>query len=95
MGIANRRVAAGFRIGTAATAFAAATVDAVRALDELTHLGAMAALSEKLVLETARETVEHFREVWNAENANLPMAGKVGDMIDAHAPLIELYCECS
>jgi serine/threonine-protein kinase HipA len=47
------------------------------------------------VLDTASETVERFRAVWDAEKANLPMADKVRDMIDAHAPSIELYRECT
>jgi serine/threonine-protein kinase HipA len=80
---------------TAALNFSRTKKMAALSLDELTHLAAKAELSEKLVLATARETVERFREVWNAEKANLPMADKVRDMIDAHAPLIELYRECS
>jgi serine/threonine-protein kinase HipA len=61
--------------------------------DELAHLAAKARLSEKLVLDTARETVVRFREVWAAEKSNLPMAKKVADAIEAHAPKIELYRE--
>lgn len=80
---------------TAALNFSRTKKMAALSLDELTHLAAKAELSEKLVLATARQTVERFREVWNAEKANLPMADKVRDMIDAHAPLIELYRECS
>ncbi|MEO9338834.1 type II toxin-antitoxin system HipA family toxin [Mesorhizobium sp. SB112] len=80
---------------TAALNFSRTKKMAALSLDELTHLAAKAELSEKLVLDTARETVERFREVWNAEKANLPMADKVREMIDAHAPSIELYRECS
>ncbi|NHT76982.1 hypothetical protein [Ferranicluibacter rubi] len=47
------------------------------------------------MLNTARETVERFHAVWEAEKANLPIAGKVREMIDAHAPSIELYRECT
>jgi len=61
--------------------------------DELAHLAAKAELSEKLVIDTARETVERFRAVWEVEKNNLPMAAKVRDMIDAHAPTVELYRE--
>ncbi|GAA4187040.1 hypothetical protein [Shinella granuli] len=64
-------------------------------MDELAHLAAKAELSENLVLDTARETVERFRVVWDAEKNNLPMAAKVRDMIDAHVPSIELYRECT
>lgn len=79
---------------TAALNFSRTKKMAALSLDELTHLAAKAELSEKLVLDTARETVARFREVWNAEKANLPMAAKVREMIDAHAPSIELYREC-
>jgi serine/threonine-protein kinase HipA len=61
--------------------------------DELAHLAAKAELSEKLVLDTAQETVQRFRAVWEAEKNNLPMAVKVIEAIDAHAPTVELYRE--
>lgn len=79
---------------TAALNFSRTKKMAALSLDELKHLAAKAELSEKLVLDTTRETVERFREVWSAEKANLPMANKVREMIDAHAPSIELYREC-
>jgi serine/threonine-protein kinase HipA len=59
--------------------------------DELAHLAAKARLSEKLVIDTARETVERFRDVWATEKRNLPLTAKVIDAVDAHAPKIELY----
>lgn len=59
--------------------------------DELAHLAAKALLSEKLVLDTADETVERFKEVWAAEKANLPLAKKVIDAVDTHAMTIPLY----
>jgi serine/threonine-protein kinase HipA len=80
---------------TAALNFSRTKKMAALSLDELAHLAAKAELSEKLVLDTARETVERFRAVWDAEKANLPMAAKVREMIDAHAPTIELYRECT
>jgi serine/threonine-protein kinase HipA len=61
--------------------------------DELAHLAAKSALSEKLVLDTARETVGQFMDVWKNEKNNLPMAAKVRETIDAHLPTIELYRE--
>ncbi len=61
--------------------------------DELMHLAAKAELPEKLVIDTARETVERFRAVWEAEKNNLPMAAKIVGAIDAHAPTVELYRE--
>jgi serine/threonine-protein kinase HipA len=61
--------------------------------DELRHLAAKALLPEKLVIDTATETVRRFREVWEAEKNNLPLTGKIMKMIDAHAPTIPLYEE--
>ncbi len=61
--------------------------------DELAHLAAKSALSEKLVLDTARETVGRFTDVWKNEKNNLPVTAKVRDAIDAHLPTIELYRE--
>jgi serine/threonine-protein kinase HipA len=61
--------------------------------DELSHMAAKAELPEKLVLDTARETVERFRAVWEAEKRNLPLAGNVIEAIDAHAPGVALYSE--
>ena len=61
--------------------------------DELAHLAAKAELSEMLVIDTARETVERFRAIWEVEKKNLPMASKVTDAIDTHAPTVELYRE--
>ncbi|MBY3179474.1 type II toxin-antitoxin system HipA family toxin [Rhizobium leguminosarum] len=80
---------------TAALNFSRTKKMAALSMDELAHLAAKAELPEKLVLNTARETLERFRAVWDAEKNNLPMASKVRDMIDAHAPSIELYRECT
>lgn len=60
-------------------------------VDELSHLAAKARLSEKLVLDTTRETVDRFREVWASEKSNLPLAKKVVDAVDAHAPTVPIY----
>lgn len=61
--------------------------------DELQHLAAGAATPEKPVLDTARETVATFREVWQAEKNNLPMAKAVIDAIDAHLPRVPIANE--
>ena len=78
---------------TAALNFSRTKKMAALSTDELAHMAAKAELSEKLVIDTARQTVERFRAVWDAEKKNLPMAAKVADMIDAHAPTVELYRE--
>lgn len=59
--------------------------------DELAHLAAKALLSEKLVLDTAAETVERFKAVWAAEKSNLPLTRKVIDAVEAHAIKVPLY----
>ncbi len=59
--------------------------------DELKHLAAKAMISEKLVLDTAAETVERFKQVWAQEKTNLPLHRKVATIIDAHAPSIPIY----
>ena len=53
-------------------------------VDELTHLAARAELPEKLVLDTAKETVVRFHEVWKAESAHLPLSQHVRTTIEAH-----------
>ncbi len=61
--------------------------------DELTHFAAKTAIAERLVLDTARETVVRFRERWAAEKNHLPMSKSVIDAIDAHLPRVPLANE--
>lgn len=61
--------------------------------DELKHLAAKAKISEKLVLDTAAETVQRFKQIWADEKANLPLEKKVVGIIDAHAESIPIYSE--
>lgn len=60
-------------------------------VDELKHLAAGARLSEKLVLDVARETVDRFKHAWAAGKANLPLARDVVEAVDAFAPSIPFY----
>ncbi len=53
-------------------------------MDELSHLAAKARLPEKLVLDTASETVERFHEVWGKEKTNLALTNNVIDAIEEH-----------
>ena len=53
-------------------------------MDELTHLAANARLPEKLVLDTANETVELFHEKWKSEKNNLALSSGVIEAIDKH-----------
>lgn len=58
--------------------------------DELAHMAARARLPEKLVLDTARETVAQFHERWQAEKKNLPLSKAVIDAVEAHVKKIPL-----
>jgi HipA-like C-terminal domain/Permuted papain-like amidase enzyme, YaeF/YiiX, C92 family len=62
-------------------------------VDELRHLAAKALLPEKLVVATATETVQRFRQVWQSERGHLPLASTVVTAIDGHAPTVPLYSE--
>jgi serine/threonine-protein kinase HipA len=58
--------------------------------DELSHLAAKALLPEKLVLDTARETVALFHQHWQAEKANLPLTADVIQAVEAHLKTIPI-----
>lgn len=59
-------------------------------LDELSHLAARAMLPEKLVLDTAKQTVAGFYEVWAKEKAHLPLTKSVIEAIEMHLRSIPL-----
>lgn len=61
--------------------------------DELAHMAGKARLPEKLVLDTAEETVAKFREVWGSEKRNLPLTKKMIDDIDTHIGKIPIASE--
>jgi serine/threonine-protein kinase HipA len=61
--------------------------------DELAHLAAKAALPRKLVIDTARETVELFMELWLKEKNHLPMHGDVVRSIDTHLDRMPIVME--
>jgi serine/threonine-protein kinase HipA len=52
--------------------------------DELAHLAAKAQLPEKLVLDTARETVALFHQHWQAEKKNLPLSAETIRALESH-----------
>ena len=58
--------------------------------DELAHLAAKAALPEKLVLDTAHETVELFHHHWNTEKNELPLSKDVRGAIEAHLKTVPI-----
>ncbi len=59
-------------------------------LDELSHLAAKAMLPEKLVLDTAKQTVAGFYEVWAKEKAHLPLTKSMIKAIEEHLRSIPL-----
>jgi len=58
--------------------------------DELAHLAAKAMLPEKLVLDTAHETVALFYQHWRAEKANLPLSTDVVQAIERHLKTVPM-----
>jgi serine/threonine-protein kinase HipA len=58
--------------------------------DELSHLAAKALLPQKLVLDTARETVALFHQHWAAEKANLPLSVEVIEAVEDHLERIPI-----
>lgn len=58
--------------------------------DEISHLAAKAALPEKVVLETARETASEFTAIWEREKNTLPMLSDVRDAIDSFLPTLPI-----
>jgi serine/threonine-protein kinase HipA len=62
-------------------------------LDELSYLAAKAGLPEKPVLDTAKETVTRFLDIWNAEKSHLPQDKRVTERIDAHLKRLPLAKE--
>jgi serine/threonine-protein kinase HipA len=59
-------------------------------LDELSHLAAKAMLPEKLVLDTAKQTVAGFYELWAKEKAHLPLTQSMIEAIETHLRSIPL-----
>ena len=58
--------------------------------DELSHLAAKAMLPEKLVLDTANETVELYHQYWKTEKAHLPLSIDVIRAIETHVTTIPI-----
>jgi serine/threonine-protein kinase HipA len=58
--------------------------------DELRHLSARARLPEQLVIDSARETVERFRQHWASEKNNLPMLREVATAVEQQLKIVPL-----
>ena len=59
-------------------------------LDELSYLAGKAGLPRTPVLNTAKQTVERFHEVWEKEKNNLPQRKQVTERIDAHLKTLRI-----
>lgn len=59
-------------------------------MDELSHLAAKARLPEKLVLDTAEETVSLFHERWRSEKHNLALSSGVIAAIEQHLEILPI-----
>ena len=62
-------------------------------LDELVHLAAKARLPEKLVVETAKETVQNFQDIWSAEKNNLFISAEMIAVIEDHLKKLPIVGE--
>ena len=58
--------------------------------DELSHLSARARLPEQMVIESAKETVELFRQHWNSEKHNLPLTQEVVTAVEHQLQIVPL-----
>jgi serine/threonine-protein kinase HipA len=58
--------------------------------DELAYLAAKARLPEKLVLDTAADTVTRFHEVWGQQKSHLGLPARTVEIIESHATRIPL-----
>jgi serine/threonine-protein kinase HipA len=58
--------------------------------DELAYLAGKARLPEKLVLDTAAETVERFHESWRSEKKNLPLSKTIVESIENHVKKVPI-----
>lgn len=75
---------------TAALKYARTNVMAELTLDELAYLADKARLTRQLVLDTAKETVSTFLDVWQQEKANLEFAADVIEAVDKHLEILAI-----
>lgn len=59
-------------------------------LSQLSYLAAKAGLPEPLVIHTAKETVQRFRQVWQSERKHLPLSKHVIAIIEGHIKSLPL-----
>lgn len=78
---------------TAALKYARTNLMAKLDNSELVYLANKAKLPERLVLDTAHQTVSDFLEVWNKEKTNLFLATNVIDAVDTHLAKLAIVKE--
>jgi serine/threonine-protein kinase HipA len=61
--------------------------------DEIRYLAAKAHLPEKLVVDTASETVTHFRDKWSAAKKDLPIDPTVAGAVETHMKNLALLSQ--
>lgn len=59
-------------------------------LEELDYLANKARLPEKLVRDTAKETVARFHETWASERKSLPLSKDLLRVIEAHTAKVPI-----
>jgi len=59
-------------------------------IDELEHLSVKAKLAPDVVLETAKQTVQAFDDMWSQEKAHLPLTSSMVAAIDQHRVRVPL-----
>ncbi|HBF13178.1 MAG TPA: kinase [Deltaproteobacteria bacterium] len=62
-------------------------------LDQVSYLAAKVGLPEKLVLDTAKETVQRFRQVWQKESKHLPLTAHSIRVIEKNFQTVKLAKE--
>jgi serine/threonine-protein kinase HipA len=58
--------------------------------DELRYLAAKARLPEKLIIDTAAETIARFQDAWAGAKSDLPISKQVAGTIEAHMKTLSL-----
>ena len=69
---------------TAALKFSRTNKMAEFDMGELAHLASKALIPEKLVIDTAKDTVEKFMEVWHREKRNLFLTKEIIETVEKH-----------
>ena len=61
--------------------------------DELSYMAGKAGLPERLVLNTAKDTINRFFEIWDTEKQNLPLSKRVIEAIQRQTQIVPIAKE--